>query len=31
VGAAVLDILRQRAFSECRLIPVVFIGGERGI
>jgi len=27
----VLDILRQRAFSECRLIPVVFIGGERGI
>ncbi len=29
VGAAVLDILRQRAFSECRLIPVVFTSGEQ--
>jgi len=29
VGAAVLDMLRQRGFGECRVIPVVFTGGER--
>jgi hypothetical protein len=29
VGAAVLDMLRQQAFSECRLVPVVFTGGGR--
>jgi hypothetical protein len=29
VGAAVLDMLRQQSFSECRLVPVVFTGGER--
>jgi len=29
MGAVVLDVLRQRAFSECRPLPVVFTGGER--
>ena len=29
VGAAVLDMVRHRGFGECRVIPVVFTGGER--
>jgi hypothetical protein len=29
VGAAVLDMLRQRGFGECRVAPVMFTSGER--
>jgi hypothetical protein len=29
VGGAVLDMLRTKSFTHCRLIPVVFTSGER--
>jgi len=29
VGGAVLDMMRRHSFTHCRLIPVVFTGGER--